>query len=68
MSTALARAILPLALFIVAGSLVMLLATQGGTAERTITIFALIVGVLAAGTSVVLLRVGRGASPSQEER
>ncbi|MGH8791547.1 MAG: hypothetical protein ACRDXX_02755 [Stackebrandtia sp.] len=59
MLDAFARAVLPLALFIVAGSLLMLLATKDGTAERAITIFALIAGLLAAGTSVLLLRFGR---------
>lgn len=61
------RVMLQLAMFIVVGSLLMLLVTESGSASRIITIIALAVGLSAAAVSIFLLRLGQRQDDSPQE-
>lgn len=63
-----ARLAIPASAFVVAGSLLMLLATKDGTPERTITIVALIGGLTVAAFAVILFRLGRQDKSPQEDQ
>lgn len=54
-----ARGVLQISGLVVAGSLLMLGATQPGSAERVITIVSLTVGLLVIAATIVLSRYGR---------
>jgi hypothetical protein len=64
---ALARLVVSLASYVTAGSLLMLAATEAGTPERTITVFALTSGLVAIAISGTVLRLRRRGRSLQED-
>ena len=63
----LARLGIQLAAFIIAGSLLMVAVTTGGSAENVISIIALVVGLVTMAIAVILFRHGRQTKSPQEE-
>lgn len=61
------RAMLQLSMFIVVGSLLMLVVTDSGSAARIISVIALAVGLLAAVISIILSRLGSRQDDSPQE-
>lgn len=61
------RLMLQLSMFVVVGSLLMLLVTESGSAARIISIIALVVGLAAATLSIFLTRLGSRQDDSIQE-
>ncbi|MEV0646601.1 hypothetical protein AB0I28_15185 [Phytomonospora sp. NPDC050363] len=68
MNSLLARAVLNLAGFLVAGSLLMLLLVESGTAEFVITVITLGLGIALGAVAIVLIRRSRRFMPHKEDQ
>lgn len=61
------RAVLPLSMFIVVGSVLMLLVSEAGSAAQIISLTALAAGLLATVISIILYRLGSRQDDSTQE-
>lgn len=68
MTSLFAKAVLNLAAFLVAGSLLMLLLVKPGTSEQVITVFTLGLGIVLGTVAIVLIRRNRRHTPHKEDQ
>ncbi|GLZ76696.1 hypothetical protein Afil01_15030 [Actinorhabdospora filicis] len=68
MTPVVSRAVLNLAAFLVAGSLLMLLLVKPGTAEQIITVFSLGLGLTLGAIAIFLVRRSRRQTPHKEDQ
>lgn len=68
MTSLFARAVINLAAFLVAGSLLMLLLVEAGSAEQVITFVTLGLGVVLGTIAIVLIRRNRRQTPHKEDQ
>lgn len=68
MTPVVSRAVLNLASFLVAGSLLMLLLVKPGSAEQIITVFTLGAGALLGAIAIFFVRRSRRQTPHKEDQ